>query len=180
MTYFSRLTDIVSCNLSEILASNEDPAQALESIITEMREGYAGAERAVNNALRQQERIDTELKTYQSELDDWLNQAKTALQNNEEETARKALRRKKEIEDVVAGLEQQAKAAEATVKHLSTTFRAVEARLNEALRKQAVLLGEVESSESQTTLEVPPSELEQTRTRSIEDELEGLKKEMGL
>ena len=180
MTYFSRLTDIVSCNLSEILASKEDPGEALEVIIVEMREGFAGAERAVKNARRQEERIIAELETYRGELANWLNEAKEALQAGNEEAARKALHRKQEMEDVVAGLEQQHKAAQATVKHLTTTFRAVEARLSEALRKQAQFKGEPTADPVPSNLGTPPSALETERNRNIEDELANLKKELGM
>ena len=45
MSYFSRLTDIVTCNLTELLAREADPAAALEGIIAEMQEGLAGAKR---------------------------------------------------------------------------------------------------------------------------------------
>ncbi|QDU79418.1 hypothetical protein Pla110_11280 [Polystyrenella longa] len=180
MTYFSRLTDIVSCNLSEILASKEDPGKALEVIILEMKEGVAGAERAVKNSQRQEERILSELDTYRGELATWLAEARDALQQGNEESARKALHRKQEMEDVVAGLEQQHKAAQATVKHLTTTFRAVEGRLNEALRKQAQLQGESVADVATSSVGTPPSSLDVERNKSIEDELENLKKELGM
>ncbi|MEZ6047083.1 MAG: PspA/IM30 family protein [Planctomycetaceae bacterium] len=180
MTYFSRLTDIVSCNLSDILASKENPDEALEVIIVEMREGFAGAERAVKNAKRQEERILSELETYRGELQTWLGEAKDALQAGNEEAARKALHRKQEMEDVVAGLEQQLKAAQATVKHLTTTFRAVEGRLNEALRKQAQFKGEQVPESAASSMGAPPSELVEERNKSIEDELANLKKELGM
>ena len=50
MAYFSRLTDIVTCSLTELLSKATDPQQALSQIITEMREGLAGAERSVGSA----------------------------------------------------------------------------------------------------------------------------------
>lgn len=180
MTYFSRLTDIVSCNLSDILASKEDPDQALEEIISEMREGFAGAERAVKNARRQEDRIIAELETYRGELATWLAEAKEALQQGNEESARKALHRKQEMEDVVAGLEQQQQAAAATVKHLTTTFRAVEGRLNEALRKQSQLKGETVAESAPSSAGAPPSQLDEERNKHIEDELANLKKELGM
>ena len=42
MSYFSRLTDIVTCNLTEILARETDPLAAVGEIIAEMQEGLAG------------------------------------------------------------------------------------------------------------------------------------------
>ena len=46
MSYFSTLTDIVTCNLSEILANEADPEAAIEQIIYEIQEGVSGALRA--------------------------------------------------------------------------------------------------------------------------------------
>ena len=44
MSYFSRLTDIVTCSLSDILANEADPAMAIGQIIREMEERRVGKE----------------------------------------------------------------------------------------------------------------------------------------
>ncbi len=58
MSYFSRLTDIVTCNLTEILTEAEDPGAAIADVISEMEEGLSGCERCVHRA----ERAATELR----------------------------------------------------------------------------------------------------------------------
>ena len=50
MTYFSRLTDIVTCNLTRLLAEADDTVAALQEIIAEMEAGMAGARRSMQTA----------------------------------------------------------------------------------------------------------------------------------
>jgi phage shock protein A len=102
-------------------------------------------------------------------------EAREALRATNESAARVALIRKKEIADVAGGLQQQLKAARATRDHLTTTLRALEARLNEARRRQLDLEASPKASASHkgvATLDDDP------RTHEIESELEALKREL--
>jgi phage shock protein A len=178
MNYFSRLTDIVTCNLNEILARESDPAVAIRKIISEMEEGLAGARRSVATATANEERLGKELAELEGQVEQLTEEARQALKATDESSARVALARKHEVADVIAGLEQQRRAASATREHLTTTLRALEARLSEARRRQQELQAgpKVRTSGSgagrSATLEDDP------RTRRIEDELEALKREL--
>ncbi|MEX2286451.1 MAG: PspA/IM30 family protein [Planctomycetaceae bacterium] len=180
MSYFSRLTDIVTCNLSEILAAESDPGQAIKKIIAEMEEGLAGATRSVKTAAASSERLKGEISEQKSQVEYWTNQAKKHLQAGDESQARLAIIRKREVEDVIAGLEQQQKAAGATREHLSTTLRALEARLAEARRK----LHTIESGRSAALSKAATGEQHEASgqyldDREIDAELEALKRELG-
>jgi len=176
MNYFNRLTEIVTCNLNEILAREADPAAAIRKIITEMEAGLAGARRSVTTAGANEERLTKELSELQQQAEQLTEEAREALRAADESAARVALVRKKEIADVAAGLQQQLKAAHATREHLTTTLRALEARLNEARRRQVELEASpkaaVTSRKGVATLDDDP------RTHEIESELEALKREL--
>ncbi len=141
MPHFSRLTDIVTCNLSAILAESADPKRTLEEIIREMREGVAGAQRSARTASNNLLRIEGEISEQSQQAIRWLERAKEALANEDEDHARQALLRKREHESLLAGLEQQLSAARSTRDHLTTTTHALEARLADALRRKADLEG---------------------------------------
>jgi phage shock protein A len=179
MSYFSRLTDIVTCNLSEILAKEADPVAALEQIVYEIQEGVAGAERSLKTARNNVEKLEREIAEHAAESERMAERAKRLLQENDDDGARRALVRKSEQLDLVAGLQQQRHAANNLVQHLTTMYRALEARLHDAQRKQHELLtGETSiispSSEAEPDLTTEPS-----RTLEIENELAALKKELG-
>jgi phage shock protein A len=183
MSYFSRLTDIVTCNLSELLAREADPQQALRRIIAEMEEGLGGAQRSVTAARSSMKRIEEEMADHRTRAEGCLRKAKDSLAASDEAQARLALLRKQEIEDVIAGLEQQLRAAKATAEHLATTQRALDARLAEARRKLerlkngAPVADPDDSSEADTPVAL--ENLDAQRARRIEEELEALRQQLG-
>lgn len=179
MSYFSRLTDIVTCNLTHLLAQAEDPQAAIIEIIEEMREGLAGAQRSVNTAGASEERLRHEIETHRAQVDMWTSKAREYLLAGVEADARQSLLRKREVEDLIAGLAQQHKAATATREHLATMHRALEARLAEALRKQESLGGPIHEVPSNVPsyLSAPHPRAED-RHREVDLELEALKQEL--
>lgn len=139
MAFFSRLTDIVTCNLSDILARAESPQAALQQIIQEMEQGISGAQRSVKCAGDNEARLRAEVDEQRRQAAEWVEQARRDLALGDEAQARADLLRKHEVENLIAGLEMQLKAAAATREHLTTTFRALEARLADARRRLTAL-----------------------------------------
>jgi phage shock protein A len=180
MTYFSRLTDIVTCNLTEILSRQADPKAAIETIIREMEEGLAGARRSVTTADASVDRLCREMEELRQQTDYWIRSAKKLLSAGDEEQARLALAQKQEVEDVIAGLEQQHHAAVSTRDHLSTTLRALEGRLAEARRKsQQIACGSPVPAPVEGERAAPSVPLDENRSRKLESELAALKRELG-
>jgi len=183
MSYFSRLTDIVTCNLTHLLDNAADPIKEIELIIAEMKEGLAGANRSVKTATANERAIQEELQGHHQQISQWKAAAKNALAAGDEVEARNSLMRKQETEDLMAGLEQQHQAAVATCEHLTTTLYALEARLAEAKRKQLELAEKTGTAESapHATADIPAvaSALSPSRSEQIESELAALKRELG-
>lgn len=190
MTYFSRLTEIVTCNLNSLLAESEDQALAIREIIQEMEEGVGGARRSCQTAASNEHRLTTEMDAHRTQIAFWTAKAREELGKQNEELAREALLRKREIEDLVAALQQQQAAASATREQLQTTLRALEARLADARRKELELaavvpLTDTKLLDAQTTamgsgprrveLDIP---VDKQRAAQIEDDLEALRREM--
>lgn len=176
MPYFSRLTDIVTCNLSSLIESAENPRSALAEIIHEMSEGVIGAERSVKTALNNVGRIESEIGEQRQAVAEWIGRAEEALRQSEEAQARAALERKLEVEDLIAGLEQQLRAAIATRDHLQTLWHALQARLADARRR----LDEMESGEAapRPPLETAAPAAAPARPSRVDLELEELRKQL--
>lgn len=183
MNYFSRLTDIVTCSLTEILSKEADPVSAVRQIIHEMEEGLAGAQRSVNTAAANGERIHREIEEHTTQIQFWNSKAKDELQAGSEGGARLALVRKREIDDLVAGLQLQHKAAIATRDHLTTTLHALDARLAEARRKRQQLELNQPQDDASTLAATEPTAavnaVNKARAEQIELDLEELKRELG-
>jgi phage shock protein A len=93
--------------------------------------------------------------------------------------------RKRETEDLEAGIQQQLTAATSTREHLTTTLRAIEARLAEARRRLHELQTPSAAGSPRPAAagrgpsgSAPPPTIDRTRAAQIEDELEALRKEL--
>ena len=176
MSYFSRLTDIVTCNLSDLLSKSPDPKAAIEQILREMDEGLSGARRSVATAAANEERMARDIQEHRNMAASWAAKAKEHLVAGREPDARAALVRKREVDDLIAGLEQQHESAVATREHLATMQRAVEARYAEAVRKHATLSGVAVAPITSASTMVTPAD---DRMSQVDAELEALKRELG-
>lgn len=184
MSYFSRLTDIVTCNLTELLAEATDPGATLEEIIAEMRRGVSGAQRSVKTAATNEEQIRMEIEEHAGQVQYWAQQARQELEHSNENEARHALRRKREVEDLIAGLKREHDSARETLSNLSTTLHALEARLADAIRRRAALSGDEHAAadadaECDAQHAAEPPAINQLRDEEIEAELAALKREIG-
>lgn len=181
MSYFSRLSDIVTCNLSALLEDSDDPAGTLSEIINEMQQGVTGARRSVTTACNNVARIESEISEQRQTVNDWMDQARAALVSGDEETARRHLLRKREVEDLIAGLEQQRSAATATRNHLQTMLNALEARLHDARRRLASLEAGQAAAEATSGDASPAGDgdvVDDRRLSDVEAELEALRREL--
>lgn len=178
MSYFSRLTDIVTCNLTELLSQAEDPLAAIEQIIREMEEGLSGAKRSVATATTSEDRLSCEILGHREQAANWAGKAKDHLLGGRESEARQCLLRKREIEDLIAGLQQQHQAAVVTREHLATMHRALEARLADALRRRTCLReGVAHDADHPATLAAVHTPADD-RASQVDAELEALKREL--
>ncbi len=179
MSFFSRLSDIVSCKLNELIGEQGDPAAAIARIITEIEEGLAGAKRSVTAGGASEERLKAELAERQQQAAWWGEKARQELAQDHDDSARQALLRKRETEDLAAGIEQQLAAATSTRAHLSTMM----ARLAEARRKQQEFLtgpssGDMDYTATSPGGSAPPATIDRARAAQIEAELEALRREL--
>jgi phage shock protein A len=193
MTYFSRLTDIVTCNLGELLARCDRPSDALAQIIHEMEEGVSGAKRCVKTAAGNEQRLSAEIQEHGTQIAFWTAKAREELSRNDEAAARHALLRKRELDDLIAALKLQQQAAASTREHLQRTLRALEVRLAEARRRQQDLDAQVDAAgETRQPLAadtahhtVPEGEagagpIDAEVAREIDEELQALRRDLGL
>jgi len=179
MPHFSRLTDIVTCNLTTLLSRNNNSVSFLQEIIREMNEGVAGAQRCVNTAIANVARLESEIGEQRVAVSDWIIRAQAALRREDESQARLSLERKHEVEDLIAGLEQQLQAAISTREHLNTMFNALQARLADAMRRlQELSSGCDVPPPAAAQKESTPDPLSNARKMRVESELEQLRREV--
>jgi phage shock protein A len=136
MSFFSRLSDMVSSNVNALLEQAENPKKALGQIVAEMERGVESARKSATSALANAKRLKAELDLYRSKIAFWDEKARAAVALGRDDLARRALARRRELADLAGALEQQYDAALTLVENLKTTLWALEARLAETIRRQ--------------------------------------------
>lgn len=180
MPHFSRLTDIITCNLTEILQNSENPPETLQEIISEMDEGISACRRTVRTSDGNCERLRREIETYQVQIADWLERARTELSAKNEATAREAIGRKVELEGLVAALTPELEAAQTTCQHMLRIQKALEARYADAARRLTELTGRNPKlrQESESAVQMSSAN-ERQRQQEVDAELEALRRQLG-
>jgi phage shock protein A len=179
MPHFSRLTDIITCSLTEILETAADPRRTLAEIIDEMNEGLSACRRNVRASSTNSDRLQREIADYESQVKEWKDRARQSLAHDDEDAARDALRRKVEVENLVAGLRPELEAAATARQNMLRIQKALDARHAEAVRRMEELTGEPLSHRLESeTAEVSASAASQQRASEVEAELEALKREL--
>ena len=180
MPYFTRLTDIITCSLTEILDGSEYPEVTLRDVIEEMEQGLSGARRSARTAESNHARIQRDIEEHTDQIDQWVSRARKALETNREDEARDALTRKVELEDLLDGLKPELNAAARTHEHMLRIQKALEARHSEALRRLSEITGTPAEilAQSETVIH-PVVQAQQNRQNEVEAELEALKKQLG-
>ena len=107
MPHFSRLTDIITCSLTEILEEAEDQQQTLREVLDEMEEGLASARRVARTSAANRDRLQKEIEAHTAQVGGWVEKAKSSLRAGDETGARMALTRKVEVEDLIEGLKPE-------------------------------------------------------------------------
>lgn len=179
MPYFSRLTDIVTCSLTDLLRDTPNPRQVLEEVLGEMQEGLSACQRNVRTSTANHQRIEREINDCQKQIEEWRSLARQALLDNNENGARQALQRKTELEALIEGLRPELDAAASTCQNLIRIRKALEARFAEAIRHMEQLTGTIlhipENSSPEAAL-APNSGPK--HDAALEAELEALRREL--
>ncbi len=178
MPHFSRLTDIITCSLTDMLRSADNPRQLLQELLAEMQEGLAACQRNVRSSTANHQRLEREIQDCLGQIEDWRNRARQSLQNGSESNARQALQRKAEVEGLVEGLRPELEAAASTCQNLIRIRKALEARFSEALRCMEELTGTPLHLDIESAAEAVLAQPTSPRNDALEAELEALRREL--
>ncbi len=139
MGVFKRISDIISANLNDLTESFEDPERMLKQAVREMEETIADVTAQTAKAMANESTLSRELERNRSQQELWQDRAEKAVEEGNDDLARKALTRKSEHEKLVAALCEQCKAAQEASASLRCQLAAMKAKLSEGKRNLATL-----------------------------------------
>lgn len=158
MSLFTRVSDIINANVSDMLDRAEDPEKMIKMLIFEMEEQIGLARDGVTKAIAGEKKLEVNLAKNRSQSDAWHKKAETAIQQADEDLARTCLARKKEHERIADSLQPQWERARQTSDSLKSDLRRLEERLDEAIRRRDGLVARQMAAEAQKEVQsIAPS-----------------------
>ena len=153
MGMIQRVSDILKANINRMLDQAEDPEAVLDQLIQEMQETYRKAKIDVAKALADEKRLKHLMQTNQEMAQKWGRKAMLAVEKNDDDLAREALKRKRSYEDIGREFESQWNEQKKVTDILRENLFGLESKIDEARRKKSLLVARQKRAMAQKKLQ---------------------------
>lgn len=149
MGIFGRLNRVIKSNLNALLDQAEDPDKMIGQTVADMKSALERARKDLIGTIGSVKRLEKKQDELEQEASGWEQKAILALERNDEDLAREALRRKahalKEAQGVRARAAEQATAADA----MKAQLERIEEKLDDLKARGATLAAQVRRARAQ-------------------------------
>lgn len=166
MGIFKRLRDLTISNINALIDKAEDPVKMTDQYLRDMAEDISDAEAAVAKQIAVQKRLEAQIKEAQEMVEKREKQAIKALEQGNEELARKALQDKQTHQSVVNELTPQYEAAKQTSEKLKAQLQEMKDQYNELLVKRNSLVARAEAAKAQKNINKAMSDFDVQSARA--------------
>jgi phage shock protein A len=149
MGIFSRLNRVIKSNLNALIDQAEDADKMIGQTVTDMKSALKRARNDLIEAMGSAKRLEKKEKDLEQEAVDWEQKAILALERDDDDLAREALRRKartlREAQNVRARAAEQVTAANA----MKAQLERIEEKLDDLKDRQKTLAAQVRHARAQ-------------------------------
>lgn len=145
---FERAARVAKSYANSALEKMEDPEKLLDQVMNEMTEDLIKMRQASAQVMASQKQLEAKYKQAQATSDDWYKRAQLALQKEDEELAREALKRRKTFQEQADNLEVQYKAQKKATDDLIANTRLLEEKIAEAKSKKDTLKARAKAAQA--------------------------------
>src|SRR6266566_8703 len=131
MNLLERVLTLLGANLNSMIEKADDPEKVLRQLQLDMRNQLVQVKTQVATAIAEGHKLQKRSKERMVEADTWLKKAEQAIQQNNDDTARKALSHYNEILKQARRYEQLQKEQEQLVITMRGALRQLEAKISE-------------------------------------------------
>jgi phage shock protein A len=153
MGFFSRLADVIKSNLNDLISRAEEPEKMLDQIIADMRVQLIEAKKQVAVAIADEKKLKKQYEKEQAVADEWEKKAMLAVRAGDDGLAKQALARQRSHGEITAQYKAQWEKQAHAVEQLKVALRALNAKIEEANRKKAVLIARKRRADAMKSIE---------------------------
>jgi phage shock protein A len=153
MGIFSRLAQLITSNLNDLISKSEDPEKMLNQVVLDMSTQLTEAKKQVAASIADEKRLAKQFEQETANSGEWERRAMMALRAGNEELAKEALARKKEHDQLASTFKDQWGKQKAAVDQLKKALRLLNDKIEEAKRKKNVLIARKKRAEAQKSIQ---------------------------
>jgi phage shock protein A len=150
MGFFSRIADIVSANVNDLLDKAEDPEKMIKLMVLEMNEAVTKSTSALAQAMGNEKRLEMQYNKLKVSSDDMQSKAVTALKAGNEDLAKQVLVKKATIDSQLAQYKEMYDQAASTTATMKAQVDKLKMKLDEARMKEQTLIARSKNAKAQT------------------------------
>ena len=149
MGFFSRITDIVSANVNDLLDKAEDPEKMIKLMVLEMNEAVTKSTSALAQAMGNEKRLEMQYNKLKESSGDMQAKALVALKAGNEDLAKQVLAKKAGIDSQVTQYKEMYDQASTTTATMKAQVDKLKMKLDEARMKEQTLIARSKSAKAQ-------------------------------
>jgi len=152
MGIFGRMADVLKSNVNDLIDNAENPEKLLKQIIREIEDNIDKSKQETAKILAEAKRLEKEVDVKAKAVDEWTKRAEMAVDNDDDDLARKAIERKKLHGDELETLSRRMNETQSAVEQMKQNTQLLKEKLSEARAKHTSL--SARSSAAQTAKKV--------------------------
>jgi phage shock protein A len=140
MAIFKRMTDMVSASINELLDGIEDPVATVNQMIREMESSIQGMRQQTASSIASRKMLEKKRSRLRADVRHAESQAAAALDADDEDNARRHLRRKQDFNAALTKIKIEESELATLVAELKVELSRLEDRVQETRSKRDTLL----------------------------------------
>jgi phage shock protein A len=136
MGIFTRFRDIIHANINDMLDHSEKPDELIKQIIREIEETLVELKASCAREMAEKKRIIRQMAQLDDEITKWVGKARDALENEMEDDAREALRKKYHAAKRFGEFQKNRDHKTEIIAHYQTDIERLQEKLDNARKKQ--------------------------------------------
>ena len=149
MGILTRIFNLFRATTSDLLDKAEDPEKMIKQMISDLEAQKKKAKEQMTEALALQKRLERDTEKEHQEAEKWEQKAILAVQNEKDDMAKEALKRKNEHLRRALDFEKQLEMHRNNADSLKESYQTMEDKIDEIKRKQGLLSVKQKQAEAQ-------------------------------
>jgi phage shock protein A len=176
MGLIGRTFRVIRAKFNKLLSTQEDPLEQLEMTYQDMRDERRSMKQSIVNVKAQRKSLERKIDRFEEEVEEHNSQARAAMEQGEEQLARKALEQKKAKMTAVEDLRSQVEEIENVEDDMYDKLDEIDNRISELKTEKEILKARYEGAEAME--DVNASLSEGMGDYSVEENVEDIKTEI--